>query len=227
VKAAYRSIAPPALRRSRFVDAAKNLLYRHLPHDLVYSREYFESVIEGVAAASASTIAESVLRDISPRTVIDVGCGTGALLQALRAGGCRVTGLEYASAAIAMCRARGIDVQPFNLEEDDFEPGRTFDLAMSLEVAEHLPESVADRYVGILSRAAPVVVMTAAPPGQRGTDHVNEQPPEYWIQKFRHRGLAPDEPLSARWADEWRRHDSVAPYYWRNLLVFRRVSSQR
>ena len=145
--------------------------------------------MEGPASQSAARIAATIAEDLKPTTVIDVGCGTGALLAALRERGCRVCGLEYAEAALVHCRARQLEVEKFDLEHDTYRADRRFEVAISMEVAEHLPEGAADRYVDLLTRLAPVIVFTAASPGQGGTDHVNEQPPSYWIAKFRDRGF--------------------------------------
>jgi hypothetical protein len=51
---------------------------------------------------------------------------------------------------------------------------KRFDLAISLEVAEHLPEGSAGALVSTLIEAAPVVVFSAAIKGQSGTNHINE-----------------------------------------------------
>lgn len=59
-----------------------------------------------------------------------------------------------------------------------------FDLAISLEVAEHLPTRASGSFVESLVRAAPVVLFSAAIPGQGGTRHINEQWPEFWQELF-------------------------------------------
>ena len=82
----------------------------------------------------------------------------------------------------------------FNLE-------RQFDLAQSLEVAEHLPQARAATFVSDLVAHAPVVLFSAASPGQGGENHINEQPAEYWRKLFRqHDYFAIDclRPLLAR-----------------------------
>jgi hypothetical protein len=74
----------------------------------------------------------------------------------------------------------------------------------------------------LLSQLSNRIVFTAAPPGQGGTDHVNEQPPSYWIAKFSVRGFAYDVERSARWSAEW--HEKyVEEFYAKNLMLFRRT----
>lgn len=69
---------------------------------------------------------------------------------------------------------------------------KKYDLALSFELAEHLPERYADNLVDTLANAGDTIVMTAATPGQGGTHHVNEQPREYWYEKFQSRGFEYD-----------------------------------
>lgn len=194
---------------------------RHAGHDDLYDAAYFRAVDEA-AAPSVEIIADSIVRQFGPPTVLDVGCGTGALLASLRARGVRTIGLEHASAALAYCRARELDVRPFDIERDDAPDLGPVDVVVSLEVAEHLPERCADRFVALLCDAARVVVFTAAPPGQGGLDHVNEQVPQYWIEKFAARGFRLDDRLSRDWRAAWRA-EGVAEWYAENLLVFTRA----
>ena len=82
-----------------------------------------------------------------------------------------------------------VTVLKFDLERDNLKDTRTFDVAISMEVAEHLPEKIADRYVDLLTGLSNIIVFTAAYPGQGGDDHVNEQPALYWISKFQARAF--------------------------------------
>lgn len=218
-KTLYRAIVPAPLRASR---AAAAIKARLLPHDWIYDAEFYEQSVERAAVRSAVRIAGTVVAELKPSLVIDVGCGTGALLEALRDKGCRVHGLEYAEAALEYCRGRGLDVRKFDLERDDFGSDETFDVAISLEVAEHLPGCAADRYIDLLVRLSPVVVFTAAPPGQGGTDHVNEQPSSYWTSKFHHRGFEYAEEQSRLWRERWRIAGDVEGWYYENLMIFKR-----
>jgi SAM-dependent methyltransferase len=221
---AYRKIVPVRIRRSRVVRRLKwTFLGGRLGHDLIYDADYYERTVAGPAAESAQTIAASIVSGFAPKVVFDVGCGTGALLAALARQGCTVFGVEYSKAALAYCHGLGLDVTRFDIENDPYDDSRRFDVAVSIEVAEHLPDPSADRYVDLLARADRAVVFTAATPGQGGNDHVNEQPPEYWVAKFRVRGFHLDEGLTNAWRDRWSRSGCVREWYYRNLMVFRRA----
>jgi SAM-dependent methyltransferase len=224
LKRLYRVLVPVSIRTSRVVSRLKGFIYEHpFAHDAIYDSHYYASTVEGPAASSAEAISQTILLSLRPNTIVDVGCGTGALLEALRRRGCQVLGLEYSEAALQYCRSRNLDVRKFDLERDILAEERTFDVAISMEVAEHLPEKISGRYVALLARLSSVIVFTAAPPGQGGLDHVNEQPPSYWISKFQALGFAYDEELSQLWRKSWRETAVVAWWYFQNLMIFRRM----
>ena len=220
IKNLYPTLLAVSVRNSPIVAKLKAQL---LGHDEIYNSDYYERTVEGPAVRSAGTIANSILNDFKATCVIDVGCGTGALLEALRDMGCEVFGLEYSEAALKYFRARRLNVGKFDLERNVFNDNRTFDVAVSMEVAEHLPEKAADRYVDLLARLSRVIVFTAAPPGQGGIDHVNEQPPSYWITKFQQRGFEHAEEISQRWRESWKAAGDVEGWYHQNLMIFRRL----
>lgn len=221
VKRVYLTIVPARVRKSSIVGRLKARM--PFMHDMSYDAHYYEGTVEAAAVRSAGAIADSIVESFHPAKVVDVGCGTGAVLAALRDRNCTVFGLEYSSAALDYCRKRKLDVAKFDLENDSLKNGRRFDVAVSLEVAEHLPQSVADRYVDLLTSLSDSVVFTAAQPGQGGMDHVNEQPASYWISKFQQRGFLHSEELTRNWRADWKSGGTVQPWYYANLMIFRKT----
>lgn len=94
-------------------------------------------------------------------------------------------------------------------------PEGDFDLALCLEVAEHLPPERGSSFVADLCRLAPRVVFSAAMPRQGGTGHINCQPPAYWASLFRDHGFGWRDPRMDLW-----NHPDIEPWYKSNLLVF-------
>jgi hypothetical protein len=93
---------------------------------------------------------------------------------------------------------------------------RTFDLVVSLEVAEHLPAESARTFIASLTDLGPVVLFSAAIPLQGGTNHVNEQWPCYWAQLFQERNYLVIDCLRKRiWNNA-----NVDPWYAQNILLF-------
>ncbi|HUD71741.1 MAG TPA: methyltransferase domain-containing protein [Dongiaceae bacterium] len=152
---------------------------------------------------SAERIVPLVLDLVPARSVVDVGCGVGTWLSIfLRHGVPEVRGYE----GTWLDPSRLVVAREFVTQGDLQVPinaGRRFDLAMSLELAEHLPAACAPGFVESLTRLAPAVLFSAAIPGQGGTHHVNEQWPRYWIDLFAPHGfLAIDCIRAAVWQDE-------------------------
>lgn len=187
---------------------------------LLYRRGYFR-MVDATSARSAEPMAASIAAAFAPARVIDYGCGTGSLLSAFRRLGVDVAGTEYSRLARRMCEAKGLAPLPVDLREPPSKPpfGRA-DVAMSFEVAEHLPAAAADGFVALVAATAPIVIFSAATPGQGGQGHVNEQPHEYWISKFENRGMLCDHERSVAFRESWR-SGGVDCWYSENVLVFR------
>jgi hypothetical protein len=84
------------------------------------------------------------------------------------------------------------------------------------EVAEHIHPQYVDVFVENLARHAPVVAMSAAPPGQGGEGHFNEQPQQYWENRFSDHGFK----LHSGWT--WALQ-AVEEFYSENVMVFVRA----
>jgi SAM-dependent methyltransferase len=209
--------APIRKLRRRFIHALESTAR----HDEIYDPKYFATDVDPTMGVSADTMAGSLVHELRPEFVLDIGCGSGLLLLSLARLGVRGRGFDYASAAIELCRQRGLDVQRLNIEVDPI-PSDRGDVAISTEVAEHLPASCADRFVKLLCTVARRhVVLTAAVPGSPGTNHVNEQPNEYWIDKIASHGFVFDKDRSTRWRQEWQ-YRGVANCFVASVMVFDR-----
>lgn len=109
--------------------------------------------------------------------IIDVGCGPGIYVKALREAGFIADGCDLDPAC---------PYDNFDIFSESFERAcwGQYDLALCLEVAEHLPKDRADDLVLTLTKCAPAVMFSAAIPGQGGHGHINCQPKDYWVEKF-------------------------------------------
>jgi len=180
-----------------------------------YDKEYFKEIRRGAESASPKLVSE-VLKILSPHSVVDVGCGMGTWLAEFRKQGItEVLGIDgdYVDA-----KHLAIDPSFFIVRDlrRPFALARKFDLAISLEVAEHLPPEGAEDFVKELARLAPVVLFSAAAPFQRGDGHVNEQWPGYWARLFvglNYRALDCIRPRI--WMDE-----QIAYWYRQNTILY-------
>jgi SAM-dependent methyltransferase len=148
-----------------------------------YDSEFYASR-HSRSVYSAQVITTLVRELVEPKSVADLGCGVGTWLKVFMEAGIEdVQGIEgnwVTDEAIVIPREK-IHKQdittPLKLE-------RQFDLAVSLEVAEHIKEKKSDLFLDNLTALAPVILFSAAIPLQGGRSHVNEQWPEYWKEKF-------------------------------------------
>ena len=155
----------------------------------------------------------------NPQSVADFGCGVGTFLYMF-------------AKAVNTNNYFGFDEYDYgndlqihknhfkqiNLSESMQDYNYKFDLTISLEVAEHIPN--ADIFLDTLDKFTnKAILFSAATPGQGGKDHCNEQPVQYWIHHFAKRGFVI--------------HDIIRPiirgvmgipdYYKNNIFVYERV----
>lgn len=176
--------------------------------------EGFFAAIDPESYASARVVVARVLGLTGARSVVDVGCGSGAWIRACRDLGVpEVVGVDGAYVP-AEHRRRATEF----IERDlDLPLGidRRFSLAICLEVGEHLPPERAPGFVADLTTLAPVVLFSAAVPGQGGTHHVNEQWSEYWVALFEAQGWTCRDAIRP-WV---RTNEDVAWWYRQNLYL--------
>jgi SAM-dependent methyltransferase len=185
---------------------------------MAYTENFFRELQDG-SYRSAKEIVPLVLELVQPRSVIDIGCGAGTWLSVFREFGihdvCGVDG-DYVDAKILKIPKE--QFLPLDLKKP-FHLGRQFDLALSLEVAEHLPPESAGIFIDSLIRLGPVVLFSAAIPHQGGTQHMNEQWPDYWAKLFQHKGyVAIDCIRKTIW-----QNSNVEWWYAQNLILFVRT----
>jgi len=188
-------------------------------HDEIYDEEYFQFV-DRTTKQCAEVMADSIIQGFHPSSVVDVGCGTGALLESLRSRGVQVKGLEYAEAALQFCRSRQLDVMKFDIETENLPDLGNADVVISMEVGHQLRESSAERYIDMLYRISSLVLFSSEIPGGGDKLPRNERPHRYWIEKFNRRGYQFDEVRSLQWRKDWKDKGS-ATWFSRNLMILR------
>ena len=144
-----------------------------------------EMYAEDRPSPSARVVVPMVIELTHPSSVLDVGCGRGAWLSAFIANGIeQVVGLDgdYIKPSTLLFPADRF--RPTNLSIKFEIPPDRFDLAICLEVAEHLPAPNSRHLVRQLTSAASQVLFSAAPPGQGGGGHINCKPLSYWRKIF-------------------------------------------
>ena len=172
----------------------------------IYDEAFFRGLAAG-SRSSADVVVPIIVDLLHPQSVIDVGCGIGTWAASFAANGVEhivgVDGAYVVRSELQIDRACFIEAdltQPLSLD-------RGFDLAVSLEVAEHLPPERGPAFVGDLVRLAPAILFSAAVPGQGGVNHLNERWQDYWATLFAGHGFRAVDVVRPRvWNDtrvEW------------------------
>ena len=183
-------------------------------HSTFYDSKFFSTREERTLFA-AKKILLNVMKHFRVKSAVDFGCGTGIFLKFLKDNGVSVTGLD----------GDYIDRKTLFITEEEFLPvdltkpvhlSKKYDLSISLEVAEHLPESSAEIFIASLCEASQVVLFSAVVKGQGGVGHVNEQFLSYWQKIFLKKGYFMLDIIRPEiWTDE-----KIQPYYRQNIVIF-------
>jgi SAM-dependent methyltransferase len=168
-----------------------------------------------IGLQSARAVAPFIVSLTGATSVIDLGCGPGNWLIALQEEGITdffgVDQNDYGSdLRIPRERFAVADLAA------PFSSSRTYDLVICMEVAEHVAEAAAPTLVRSLTALGQIVLFSAAIPSQGGTDHRNEQWPEYWRTLFAEREFVPLDCLRPR---VWNLAN-VAWWYRQNMLLY-------
>jgi SAM-dependent methyltransferase len=180
-----------------------------------YDAAFFDRMTDG-ATRTARLVLPTLFEQLQPRSVLDIGCAQGAWLRVCRdLGATFIRGfdgdyVDRSRLLIDSTEYVAVDLNQ-NLTIND-----RFDLAICLEVVEHLEPARAEALIGVLVRAAPLVLFSAAIPGQGGVHHINERWPTYWRDVFGGFGYHRLDPFRRLfWGDA-----RVDEWYQRNLVLF-------
>lgn len=189
----------------------------------MYDKQFYQRQLDE-SGYSQNRILSIVLPAIGgvPKSAIDIGCGMGQWLKACSDAGIKhTTGVEGPWLKPEhMVHTPSTMLSNWDLATKD---AMTMlcnmprhELAICLEVAEHLPEEYAEKLVYALKQSSDYVLFSAAIPGQGGTGHVNEQWQSYWVELFAKAGYECHDILRpAIWSDR-----QIPFWYRQNILLF-------
>jgi SAM-dependent methyltransferase len=182
------------------------------------AKYYAEDMYElGRGLGSARVVVPMVIELIHPSSVLDLGCGRGEWLSAFREEGIeRIVGLDGDFIQPSTLVIPADLFRPIDLSGKFQIPEVGFDLAVCLEVAEHLPTRNSRHLVRQLTSAAPQVLFSAAPLGQDGGGHINCQPLSFWRRIFEEFGFQMLDPFRPKLRD----NRNVEWWYRQNMVLF-------
>ena len=175
----------------------------------------YEHTLEIDSSQAPSRVVPKLLEWFQPNSVVDVGCGIGTWLKSFEDLGVKhVLGIEgdHLNRNLTLIDNQKIISHDLELP---FHFDTTFDLVMSLEVAEHISPDSANVFIQSLVNLGEVILFSAAVPNQGGQHHLNEQWVEYWQEKFlQHQFHFYDVLRPLFWKD-----DAVDWYYKQNMFL--------
>lgn len=183
---------------------------------ILYGQDFYNSQLLGSLQSAQVYLFHLYSIMGVPETVVDIGCGRGAWLATSKDFGVkRVVGVDGEWNSQNEMLDMDIELHRANLEQAIYLPEH-FDLAISLEVAEHLRPESSDSFIDSLTRLSDVVLFGAAFVGQPGVNHINTRLHSFWARKFYDRGyLLFDLFRPTFWKDE-----RVEPCYRQNTFLY-------
>lgn len=180
-----------------------------------YSEDFFSLHLK-MSLSSAENVIPVVLEFVQPRSVIDIGCGTGAWLKAWKKNGVQeIKGVDGDYVNKDQLMIESSEFVSWDLTTK-YTSKKKYDLVCSLEVAEHIDKKFADVFVDTLCSLGDIILFSAAIPGQQGTHHVNEQYPDYWAVHFGKKGFVAVDCIRPRVWD----NSGISWWYRQNTLFF-------
>ena len=231
-KSAYEQVACRVTRTSPIHWAPKKTDYvREFAReqeriDTTYSMGFYRpNLMDRGAFQRFGKCIASVLPRGSSASVLDIGCGAGLLVADLRTRGYDARGFDGSKHAVessdADLRSAGI-VWQHSVAGDNREIKR-HDYTVCTEVAEHLPAKHAKTLISLIDQTTRFrCLFSAAPVGQGGLDHINEQPPSYWLVPFAAHGLHVNVEETRKLREAMRASSCVHAVNDRNFFVLER-----
>ena len=158
-------------------------------------------------------IADRIVSDINPSSVLDAGCAMGFLVEKLRERGVEAFGVDISEYAISQAHP---DMRPFCWVGSVAAPlQRRYDLIVTIEVLEHMPQDEAERALANFCQATDDILFSSTPLDYKEASHLNVHSPEYWATLFARHSFYRDVDFDASfitpWATRFRRRNDPAP----------------
>lgn len=157
-------------------------------------------------------IADRIVAELSPKTVMDAGCAKGFLVETLRDRDVDARGVDISERGISQVYD---PIKPYCKVGSITEPfGQKYDLITSVEVVEHMQKEDAEKAIANLCAHTDVVLFSSTPNDFSETTHFNVQQPEVWAREFVRHGFYRDLDFDATFVSPWAmlfRKSTIAP----------------
>ena len=190
--------------------------WRYYRRHLMYYREW------------EINLAQAFVKEYNIKSMIDFGCGIGSYLEGAYLSGVKdLFGIEY---NYELARPFIVEEVLANIiREDICHPNlfktvikRPYDVSWSVEVAEHIDPNGSEAFAkNLVDSSSRIIALTAAPPGQAGTNHINLRPKEYWIEMIEGMGASYSHEETQKVIKMWNPFlHSKFRYITKNIMIF-------
>lgn len=181
----------------------------------LYDENFYAKQRDG-SFRSAQIYVKELQRFFEGNSIVDLGCGVGTWLTAFGAMGCsRLVGYDGSWNSQDKMINPSIEFRATDLNLT-INQTEKFDLAISLEVAEHCRPESSQNFVDSLTNLSDAILFGAAFTGQPGTDHINTRPHSYWASKFVSKNYAMFDLFRSKfWGN-----DQIDPWYCQNTFLY-------
>lgn len=187
---------------------------------MIYNKNFYDQMTE-VSLRSARKIVPFLISNFPIKNVIDFGCGNGAWLKAFDELTVEIVGIEGNWIRDKKTLIPKDKYQFTNFEDKNLNITEKYDIALCMEVAEHLSEPSAEYLIEQITSVTNKILFSAAIPLQGGTGHINEQWQSYWAEKFIKHSFYPNLDIrNAYWNNK-----QIAPYFRQNMLIYERINN--
>ena len=177
-----------------------------LPH--LFDDDYYSHHCGGIPyerndlrMAAFDRIAERIIADFQPRTVLDAGCAKGFLVERLRARGVEAWGIDISEYAINNVHP---DIKNFCSVGSIADPlPQRYDLIITIEVVEHMPPQEATKAIENLCQYTDNLILSSTPYDYKEDTHFNVNPPDHWARQLARYHFFHDMDYDASYITDW------------------------
>ncbi|HVO54225.1 MAG TPA: methyltransferase domain-containing protein [Solirubrobacterales bacterium] len=146
-------------------------------------------------------VADGIVRDLQPASVLDAGCAMGFLVEALAQRGVDAQGVDVSEYAISQVDKAVAERCRVGSVTDPLE--RRYDLIACIEVLEHLPPAEADAALANLCGATDRLLLSSTPADFGEPTHVGVRAPEDWAEKLAQLGFLREPEVDLSYVSPW------------------------